>query len=66
MSQSNICSKGGSCVYEKGLCIGIVIKLYRTTNELQLVVLQEYRLEAMCGAHIDAGHLGLKWMLDIL
>ena len=35
-------------------------------NELQLVVLQEYTLEAMYGAHNDVDHLGLKWMLDIL
>ena len=35
-------------------------------NELQLVELPEYRLNAMCGAHKDVGHLGLKWILDIL
>ena len=35
-------------------------------NKLQLVVPQECKLEAMCGAHNDIGHLGLKWMLDIL
>ena len=30
------------------------------------MVLPEYRLEAMCGAHDDVGHLGLKMMLNIL
>ena len=47
--------------------------LYRHSNwarwdcsELQLVVLQEYKIEAMFGLHNDIGHLGLKWMLDIL
>ena len=35
-------------------------------NELQLVVLLKYRLEAMCGAHDDVGHLGLERVLDIL
>ena len=32
---------------------------------MQLVVLPEYRFEAMCGAHNDVGHLGLKRMLNI-
>ena len=35
-------------------------------NELQLVVLQEYRPEAMHGAHSDESHLGCEQMLDIL
>ena len=35
-------------------------------NGIQLVVPPKYRLEAMYGAHDDVGHLGLKWMLDIL
>ena len=34
-------------------------------NELQLLVPPEYRLEAMCGAHNDEGHLSIKWMLNI-
>ena len=35
-------------------------------NKLQLVVKQEYRWEAMHGAHNDVGHLSLEWMLDTL
>ena len=35
-------------------------------NELQLVVSPEHRLEAMCGAHDDVGHLGLERMLHHL
>ena len=35
-------------------------------NEFQLVVPHDHRLEAMCGAHVDVGHLGLERMLDIL
>ena len=35
-------------------------------NELQLVVPQECQPEAMHGTHNDVGHLGLKWMLDIV
>ena len=32
----------------------------------QQITTGNIRLEAMCGAHNDVGHLGLKWMLDIL
>ena len=35
-------------------------------NELQLLVLQDYRLEVLYGTHNDVGHLGLEQMLDIL
>ena len=34
--------------------------------KIQLVVLHVYRLEAIYHAHNAVGHLGLKWMLDIL
>ena len=40
--------------------------MQRDCNELQLVVLPNYRLEAICEAHDDVGYLGPKRMLDIL
>ena len=30
------------------------------------MVTPEYRLEALCGAHDDVGHLGIERMLDLL
>ena len=38
----------------------------RDCDILQLVIPPDYRLEAMHRAHNDIGHLGLKWMPDIL
>ena len=35
-------------------------------NELQLAVPQGNRLQPVCGANNDVGHLSLNWMLDIL
>ena len=51
--QDGVLYRCGSCTNQDG-------------NEFQLVVPPDYRLEAMCMAHDDVGHLGLRRMLDIL
>ena len=57
--------KGQLCLWE-GVLYRCGIHNGQDINEFQLVVLPDYRLETMCGAHDDVGHLGLERMLDIL
>ena len=63
MSWSNIWGKGGSGVCDKGEQSN---RARQDHNELQLVILQEYRLEATCESHNDVCHLSLEQMLEIL
>ena len=59
--------RGKLCLQEGVLYWHINQARWKTScNKLQLVVLQDYRLEAICGANNDVGHLSLEWMLDIL
>ena len=57
--------KGQLCLNE-GVLYWCRSQMQRDHNELQLVVLPNYRMEAIHGAHNDVGHLGLEQMLDIL
>ena len=57
--------KGQLCLQE-GVLYQCGCQDRQDSNELQLVVLPEYRLEAICGAHNDVSHLGLESMLDNL
>ena len=57
--------KGQPCLW-KGVLYWCGSQARWDYDELQMVVPPKYRLETMCGAHNDVGHLGLERMLHIL
>ena len=57
--------RGKLCLQE-GVLYQYIDQARWDCNELQLVIPQKYRLEAMCRANMDVSHLSLEQMLDIL